>query len=81
MDKQFHSTLYWECDYLSKLWLKLNHVSKWGPGLSIRILNVFLDINWGLNKIYVIWQMTLNILPYKNHYMVYFDPQFIVICS
>ena len=33
MDKYFHSTLYWACDYLSMLGLKLNHVSKrsYGP--------------------------------------------------
>ena len=28
MDKQFHPTLYWTCDYLSMLGLKFNHVSK-----------------------------------------------------
>ena len=30
MDKSFHPTLYQACNYLSMLWLKLNHVSKWG---------------------------------------------------
>ena len=30
MDKYFHPTLYWACDYLSMLGLKLNHVSKRG---------------------------------------------------
>ena len=30
MDTLFHSTLYWACDYLSILGLKLNHVSKRG---------------------------------------------------
>ena len=31
MDKKFHPTLYWVCDYLSTLRLKLIHVSKRGP--------------------------------------------------
>ena len=30
MDKYFHPTPYWACDYLSMLELKLNHVSKRG---------------------------------------------------
>ena len=30
MDKWFHPILYWTCDYLSMLGLKLNHVSKRG---------------------------------------------------
>ena len=30
MDKLFHPTLYWVCDYLSMLGLRLNHVSKSG---------------------------------------------------
>ena len=30
MDEQFHSTLYWACNKLSMLGLKLNHVSKRG---------------------------------------------------
>ena len=30
MDKLFHTTLYWACDYLSILGYKLNHVSKRG---------------------------------------------------
>ena len=34
MDKQFHPTHYWVCDYLSMLGLKLNHVSKRGPWYS-----------------------------------------------
>ena len=32
MDKLFHPTHYRACDYLSMLGLKLNHVSKRGPG-------------------------------------------------
>ena len=32
MDKWFHPTLYWACDYLSMLGLKLNHVSKGTTG-------------------------------------------------
>ena len=32
MGKAFHPTLYWACDYLSMLGLKLIHVSKRGPG-------------------------------------------------
>ena len=31
MDKLFHPTLYWACNYLSMLGLKLNHVSKRHP--------------------------------------------------
>ena len=31
MNKEFLPTLYHECDYLSMLELKLNHVSKKGP--------------------------------------------------
>ena len=31
MDKEHHLSLYWACDYLSILGLKLNHVSKMGP--------------------------------------------------
>ena len=30
MDKEFHPTLHWACDYLSTLGLKLNHVIKRG---------------------------------------------------
>ena len=33
MGKKFHPTLYNGCDYLSMLGLKLNHVSKRGPGV------------------------------------------------
>ena len=32
MDKYFHPTLYWACDYLYMLGLELNHVSKRSPG-------------------------------------------------
>ena len=32
MDKWFHPTLYWACDYLSMLGLKLHHVSKMARG-------------------------------------------------
>ena len=35
MQKYFHPTLYWRCDYLSMLRLKLIHVSKKGPMLAI----------------------------------------------
>ena len=31
MDKKSHPLLYWACDYLSMLVLKLNHISKSGP--------------------------------------------------
>ena len=31
MDKQFHPTLYWACEYLYILGLKSNHVSKGAP--------------------------------------------------
>ena len=31
MERWFHPTLYWECNYLSMMGLKLNHVSKNGP--------------------------------------------------
>ena len=31
MDKQYHSTFYWECDYLSMLGLKLIPSVKWAP--------------------------------------------------
>ena len=31
MNKWFHPTFYWACDYLSMLGLKLNHISKRGP--------------------------------------------------
>ena len=34
MDTQFHLTLYWACDYLSILGLKLNHVSERGPWIQ-----------------------------------------------
>ena len=37
MDKQFHPTVYSGCNYLSMLGLKLNHVSKRGPGHWIGI--------------------------------------------
>ena len=30
MEKSFHPTVYWICDYISNSELKLNHVSKWG---------------------------------------------------
>ena len=41
-DKYFHPTLYWVCDNLSMLGLKLNHVSKRGPwktGLNMFIFH------------------------------------------
>ena len=37
MDKYIHHTLYWACDYLSMLWLKLNHVSKRGTSGDIDV--------------------------------------------
>ena len=37
MNKWFHPTLYWTCDYLSMLELKLIHVKKNGPGVFIHI--------------------------------------------
>ena len=35
MDKYFHYKLYQACDYLSMLGLKLNYVSKRGPGSTV----------------------------------------------
>ena len=34
MDELFHPTLFWACNYLYMLGLKLNHVSKRGPWMS-----------------------------------------------
>ena len=34
MDKYFHTTLYWACDYLSMLGLKVIHISKSGHRLA-----------------------------------------------
>ena len=46
MYKQFYLTLYWACDYLSMLGLKLNHVSKRGPRKHENIfIFSFLKIN------------------------------------
>ena len=44
MDKQFNPTLYNECNYLSMLCLKLNHVNKMGPSScegTVIILGIF----------------------------------------
>ena len=38
MDKYFHPTHYWTCDYLSMLGLKLIHVSKGAPGLARTVI-------------------------------------------
>ena len=38
IDKKFHLTLYWACDYLSMLGLKLNHVSKRGHWSSAVVM-------------------------------------------
>ena len=35
MDKQFHPTPQWACDYISMLGLKLIYVSKLDPGVSV----------------------------------------------
>ena len=36
MDKESHPTFYLACDYLTMLWLKINHFSKRGPcGLRV----------------------------------------------
>ena len=43
MDKLFHRTLYWACDYLSMLGLKLNHVSKIGIRNLKRCQDTFLS--------------------------------------
>ena len=48
MDKYFHSTFYWVCDYLSILGLKLNHASKMEPWKPARVYIVFIyknDVN------------------------------------
>ena len=42
MDKYFHCTLFWACDYLSKLGFKLIHVSKRSP---ISLLYPFITAN------------------------------------
>ena len=39
MDKWFHPTLYWKCDYLSMLGSNLNHVSKSGPSYLRMVIN------------------------------------------
>ena len=36
MEKQFHPTLYWECDYLSMVGWKLIHVNRKGPAWFYR---------------------------------------------
>ena len=35
MDKSFHPTVYWACNYLSMLRLKLNYASKRGPWIPV----------------------------------------------
>ena len=39
MDWEFHPILYWACDYLSMLGLKLNRVIKRGPKLNDSVMN------------------------------------------
>ena len=47
IDKLFHPTLYWACDYLSMSGLKLNHVSKRGPrGMFLKIVLYFDNLIW-----------------------------------
>ena len=40
MDKQFHPTVYWTCDYLSMLVIMLINVSKGATGISVFIYRV-----------------------------------------
>ena len=44
MDKLFYTRLYWACDYLSMLGLKLIHVVKGGPGLKFSLAGMFSTI-------------------------------------
>ena len=39
MEKKSNLTLYWACDYLSMLGLKLSHVSERGPGVFATCIN------------------------------------------
>ena len=43
MDKWFHPKLCWTCDYLSMLGLKLNHVSKRGPEVSMSTISLLIN--------------------------------------
>ena len=60
MDKWFHPTLYWACDYLSMLGLKLNHVSKRGHKMYHN--DTWSQIN-ASHTISQIWQMIYISLP------------------
>ena len=46
MDKSFHPLLYWACNYLSMLRLKLNHVSKRGYRTQLNVLCLSLNPQW-----------------------------------
>ena len=49
MDKKFHPTLSWACDYISMLRLKLKHVSKGGPWTPPSIHHwLYIPINPGM---------------------------------
>ena len=65
MDKQFHFTLYWECDYLSMLRFKLAHVNR-GPWYHVRRVEfkqwrqryAYIYLYWRTLAVLACWQGT-----------------------
>ena len=49
MDKWFHPTFYWACDYVCMLWLKLINAGKIDPKRN-PFMQVLLWEDWGLQK-------------------------------
>ena len=64
MDKWFHPTLYWACDYLYMLRLKLIHVSKRGPAVNKQshILTY-----WGQDKMADTLQIIFKFISLNEH--------------
>ena len=68
IDKQVDPTLYWICDYLSMLWLKLIHVSKRGPWYGMIIMSSSYDVcfTFAFAEMQAIWYICYNWLSYNE---------------
>ena len=76
MDKQFHPTLYWACDYLSMLVLKLIRVSKRGPWwynhnkTQQNLVHILWDILFYFDCLF--WLMCFNIFYTDGTYTIHY---------
>ena len=63
LDEQFHPTLYYACDYLSMLRIKLTHVIKGASSLFIKIC---CKAKWNSNRIRIRLKIVSEVCSWSN---------------